>query len=72
MAGLTNAESAATLDVRFPTTGATDYIAWSANGTSETGFLARTAVGSTGWAAVRDRPHSGWNPTHHMDRCRGR
>lgn len=52
MAGLTNAESAATLDARFPTTGATDHIAWSANGTSETGFLARTAVGSTGWAAA--------------------
>ncbi len=52
MAGLTNAESAATLDARFPTTGATDYIAWSANGTSETGSLARTAIGATGWASA--------------------
>lgn len=54
MAGLTNAESQATLDARFPTTGATDYIAWSANGTSETGSLARLAVGATGWAAATD------------------
>ncbi len=52
MAGLTNAESAATLDARFPTTGATDYIAWPANGTSETGSLARTAIGATGWASA--------------------
>lgn len=52
MAGLTNAESAATLDARFPTSGATDHIAYSANGTSETGSLARTAIGATGWAAA--------------------
>ena len=52
MAGLTNAESAATLDARFPTTGGTDYVAYSANGTSETSSLARTAVGATGWAAA--------------------
>ena len=52
MAGLTNTESQATLDARFPTTGATDYIAYSANGTSETGSLARTAIGATGWAAA--------------------
>lgn len=52
MAGLTNAESAATLDARFPTTGGTDYIAYSSNGTSETGVLVRTAVGATGWAAA--------------------
>lgn len=52
MAGLTNAESAATLDARFPTSGATDYIAYSANGSSETGSLARTAIGATGWAAA--------------------
>ena len=50
--GLTIAESAATLDARFPTTGGTDYIAYSANGTSETGVIARTAVGATGWAAA--------------------
>lgn len=48
----TIAESQATLDARFPTTGATDHIAYSANGSSETGSLARTAVGATGWAAA--------------------
>lgn len=52
MPGLTNAESAATLDVRFPTTGATDHIAYSVNGTSEFAGLARTAVGASGWAAA--------------------
>lgn len=52
MAGLTNAESQATLDARFPTTGATDHIAYSVNGTSEFAGLARTAIGATGWAAA--------------------
>lgn len=52
MAGLSQAEQVATLDARFPTSGGTDYIAYSANGTSETGVLARTAVGATGWAAA--------------------
>lgn len=52
MAGFTNAEAQATLDARFPTTGATDHIAWSVNGTSEFAGLARTAVGATGWAAA--------------------
>lgn len=52
MAGLTNAESQATLDARFPTTGSTDHIAYSANGTSETASLARTPIGATGWAAA--------------------
>lgn len=52
MAGLTQAEQQATLDARFPTTGATDYIAYSANGTTETGSLARTSVGATGWASA--------------------
>lgn len=52
MAGLTNAESAATLDARFPTTGATDYVAYSTDGTTETGIMARTSVGATGWAAA--------------------
>lgn len=47
MAGLTNAESAATLDARF-TTG--DYVAYSTNGTSEFAGLARTAIGT--WAAA--------------------
>lgn len=52
MAGLTNAESQATLDARFPTTGATDHIAYSVNGTSEFAGMARTAIGATGWAAA--------------------
>jgi hypothetical protein len=52
MAGLTTAESAATLDARFPTTGGTDYVAWSVNGTSEFAGMARTAIGATGWAAA--------------------
>lgn len=59
MAGLTTGEAQATLDLRFPTTGGTDYIAWSADGTSETASLARTAIGATGWAAatvVEDEP----------------
>jgi hypothetical protein len=52
MAGLTTTESQATLDARFPTTGATDYIAYSTNGTSETAIMARTAIGATGWSAA--------------------
>ena len=52
MAGLTNAEAQATLDARFPTTGATDHVAYSTNGTSETANLGRTAIGATGWAAA--------------------
>jgi hypothetical protein len=52
VAGLTNAESQATLDARFPTSGGTDYIAYSTNGTSEFAGLARTAIGATGWAAA--------------------
>ena len=52
MAGLSQAEAVATLDVRFPTTGGTDYLAYSTNGTSEAAILARTAIGATGWAAA--------------------
>lgn len=52
MAGLTTGESQATLDARFPTSGGTDYVAWSVNGTSEFAGLARTAIGATGWAAA--------------------
>lgn len=52
MAGLTNGEAQATLDARFPTTGATDHIAYSVNGTSEFAGLARTPIGATGWAAA--------------------
>ena len=52
MAGATNAEAAATLDLRFPTTGATDYVAYSVNGSSEYAGLVRTAVGATNWGAA--------------------
>ena len=52
MAGFTNTEAQATLDARFPTSGGTDHIAWSVNGTSEFAGIARTAVGATGWAAA--------------------
>lgn len=52
MAGLTQARQQAILDSEFPTSAGTDHIAWSANGTSETGSLARTAIGATGWAAA--------------------
>lgn len=52
MAGLTTATSQQGLDLLFPLSAATDYVAWSANGTTETGSLARTSVGATGWAAA--------------------
>ena len=52
MAGLTQALQQTALDYLFPTTGGTDYIAYSANGTSEAGGLARTAIGATGWSAA--------------------
>ena len=52
MAGFTQTEQQLTLDARFPTTGGTDYIAYSVNGTSEFGGLARTAIGATGWASA--------------------
>lgn len=50
--GFTIAESQATLDARFPTSGATDYVAYSVNGSSEWANLARTAVGATNWASA--------------------
>lgn len=52
MAGLTTTESQATLDQRFPTTGANDWIAYSTNGTSEFAGITRTAIGATGWSAA--------------------
>lgn len=52
MAGFTQAEQQATLDARYPTTGATDHVGYSTNGTSETGIVARTPIGATGWAAA--------------------
>lgn len=50
--GATITESQSTLDARFPTSGATDYIAYSTNGSSEFANLARTSIGATGWAAA--------------------
>ena len=52
MAGLSQVEQVATLDARFPTSGATDHIGYSVNGTSEWSGLARTPIGATGWAAA--------------------
>lgn len=52
MAGLSQVEQVATLDARFPTSGATDHIGYSINGTSEWSGLVRTPVGATGWAAA--------------------
>lgn len=52
MAGLTQARQQAILDSEFPTSGSTDHIAYSANGTTESGAMARTAIGATGWAAA--------------------
>ena len=52
MPGLSTPESIATLDQRFPTTGGTDYVGYSINGTSEFAGLARTAIGATGWASA--------------------
>jgi hypothetical protein len=52
MAGLTQALQQSTLDTLFPTSGATDHIAYSSNGSSEGAFLARTPIGATGWASA--------------------
>lgn len=52
MAGFTQGYSQTLLDYGFPTTGGGDYIAYSANGTSESAALGRTAIGATGWAAA--------------------
>lgn len=52
MAGLSQVEQVATLDARFPTSGATDHVGYSVNGTGEWSGLARTAIGATGWAAA--------------------
>lgn len=52
MAGLIQAVQQSTLDTLFPTSGATDHIAYSTNGTSEAAIMARTPIGATGWAAA--------------------
>jgi hypothetical protein len=52
MAGYTQTYQQTVLDWAHPTTGTTDHIAYSTNGTSEAAILARTAIGATGWAAA--------------------
>jgi hypothetical protein len=52
LAGLTQALQQSTLDTLFPTTGGTDHIAYSTNGSSEAAIIARTPIGATGWAAA--------------------
>lgn len=52
MAGFTRARQIAILNTEFPTSGGTDHIAYSTDGTSETSILARTAIGATGWATA--------------------
>lgn len=52
MPGLSNYASKTALDSLFPVSGATTFIAWSTNGTSEFASLARTAIGATGWSAA--------------------
>lgn len=52
MAGFTQAEQQLLLDYEFPTSAATDAIGYSTDGTTETGILARTAIGATGWSAA--------------------
>lgn len=52
MAGFTQAYQQTMLDTAFPTSAATDHIAYSTNGTSEAAIIARTSVGATGWAAA--------------------
>lgn len=52
MPGYTQAYQQTSLNWSFPTTGATDFVAYSANGTSETAAVTRTAIGATGWAAA--------------------
>lgn len=50
--GISQTTRKAMLDGQFPTTGGTDHIAYSTNGTSEAAVIARTPIGATGWAAA--------------------
>lgn len=52
MAGFTQTEQQATLNARFPSTGGTDYVGYSTNGSTQFAGIARTAVGATNWAAA--------------------
>jgi hypothetical protein len=50
--GVTITTAQTMLDGSFLTAASPDYIAYSTNGTTETGNLARTQIGATGWAAA--------------------
>ena len=52
MAGFTQGYQQTILDWAFPTTGGSDFIAYSSNGSSEAATIARTAIGATGWASA--------------------
>ena len=52
MAGFTQTFAQTVLDTHFPISGASEFVGYSANGTTETGSMPRTAVGATGWAAA--------------------
>lgn len=53
MPGFTQAYQQTVLNWAFPTASATDFIAYSTNGTSEaTTVMARTSVGAAGWASA--------------------
>lgn len=56
MAGFTDAYELTVLDAQLANG---DYIAWSANGTSETGSLARTAIGTWAAASAGSKSNSG-------------
>lgn len=52
MTGLTNTASKRALDTLFPTTSATDYIAYSTDGATEFTGITRTSIGANGWSAA--------------------
>lgn len=52
MPGFTQAYQQTLLDYGFPTSGASDFIAYSTNGTAEASIVARTSVGAAGWNAA--------------------
>ena len=54
MAGFTQAYAQTLLDLAFPTSGASEFIGYSTNGTTESTAVinARTPVGATGWASA--------------------
>lgn len=52
MTAYSPAAAAAAQDFTFPTSGSTDHVAFSENGTTESSSIARAAVGATGWSAA--------------------